>query len=236
MSEIEVFENPHHHRRSKKRRHYTAKQRAYGFGGRHRRYMYRAASPRPRHRRRSVVHRTYRRRHNPSLMTLGNPRHRYYRRRHNPSGRGLGRGLFRMVDLQTSLYVAGGAVAPKIALGFVRKYWSTLPSTGIGGYAVNVAAVLGLGIAVKMLMKSEARAQQFVAGGIAMLMVEAFNQYAGPALGLAGYYTTSGRRLSGYYDTMGRRLGATNPAYRLPSAGVINRLPAQAVDTRFMSN
>jgi len=185
MSRIEIVENP---RRRRKRRTYTAKQRAYGFGGgRRRRSRKRAVSAAPRFRRR---------RRNPGLMTLGNPRR--YRRRRNPGFLGGRGGLLGMVDLQTSAYVAAGAVAPKVLLGFVRKWWPALPSTGVTGYAVNVGAVLAVGMGVKMMFKSSARAQQVVAGGIAMLMVEAFNQYAGPALGLSGYYRRP-TYLSGYY-------------------------------------
>jgi len=192
MSEVKVqlVENP----RGKKRRHYTAKQKRAGFGGR------RSMSGRKTSKRRGrapAKRRQVTRRRNPSLMALTNPRRRSTRRR-NPSMRGL----FGMIDIQGAAFVATGAIGVNMAPGLIAKVWPGVPRVGIMGYAVKVGAAVGLGMATKMLTRSNMRAQQVVTGAVAMLLLEAFQTYAAPALGLGAFidraWTVPGARLAGF--------------------------------------
>lgn len=169
MSDILVVENPRRKSR-KRRRTYTAKQRAYGFGGGKRRKTTR--------RRRS-----YRR--NPSLAVLsGNPRRRRSYRR-NPSF-GLG-GLFKGFDFMSGLWAATGIIGSNVVPNMVKKFWPGLPMSGPMGYLVKIGAVGVTGMVVGMVTKGRKARDLVFVGGLAAIFAQVFTDYIAPMVpGLSG--------------------------------------------------
>jgi hypothetical protein len=167
MAMIEVVENPRRHRR----RHYTAKQRSYGFGGRRRHYR--------------------RRRNEPILASLsGNPRRRsrrrsygvrhvVYRRRRNPD-------LFRGFDLMAGVWVGVGAIGSTMIPSFLRRVIPQIPFTGPLVYGVRLGGAWATSFLVNMVTKNRRSANLAFSGGVAMILVDAFREYVAPRLGLSG--------------------------------------------------
>lgn len=183
--EVPVYSNPGRRRR---RRRLSAKQIAAGFGGKRRKSARRrrrnpalaalSANPSRRRRRRSYATRATRRR-------------RYYR---NPKLFGL--------DVQSAIWTAAGAIAVKALPPLVKKVWPGMPTSGPMGLAAKVGTVVALGFGARMLKLK--RADQVVVGGLAAVIVDAFNEYVGPALGLSGYVTDAeleAMGLTGYIET-----------------------------------
>lgn len=216
MPTLPVVENP----RGKKRRRnrpLTAAQKAAGFGGRAAKNG-RKTKRRKTAKRRSSAQKSYRARRNPTLATMRNPKRR--RRYRNPALPQIGG-----INIQDAAFVAGGIIGTKMAPGLIAKVWPEVPREGFGGMAVKAGATVLLGMATQMLTKSTARRNQVVAGGIAALLVDIWDMYAAPKLGLsglAGYspmVTTSALRrvaysgsgVSGYNNEPIRRIyGASN--------------------------
>ncbi len=171
MSEvIEVIRNP----RRKKRRRYTAKQRAAGFGGR------RARRSRPATKRR--------RRRNPMLASLGNPR----RRRNSPRRRprytvtGIARrrrrnprlGPFN-INLAAAAWIGAGVLSTELLPRIGRRFWSGLPTVGFPGYGVKIASAVVAGMVVGKITNRN-NGMLVTAGGLSMVLVDLFRQYALP--------------------------------------------------------
>ena len=172
MATVELVENP---RRRRGRRHLTAKQRAAGFGGK------------------GAMHnrRRHSRRRNPGyLASLGNPRRRHYRKsrrrgfsvshvvHRNPGLLGF--------DLEAAMWVGVGALGSKALPKLVAKYWPSIPTTGIAGYAVRAGATLAVAYAAKMAFKSQKAFSLILAGGLGYIFVDLATDYLLPAVGLAG--------------------------------------------------
>lgn len=198
MPTLPVVENP----RRKKRRSakYTRKQVLAGFAGK-------TAQARARGRRGTTTRRTSTRktvsvrrnpRQNPTMATITNPRRRY----RNPAIPGIGG-----INFQDAAFVAGGIVGTKVGPGLIAKVWPGVPREGISGMAVKAGVTVILGMATQMLTKSTVRRNQVVAGGIAILLVDLWDMYAAPALGLSG--------ISGYSPAVTtsalRRIAYNNP-------------------------
>ncbi len=171
MATITVTENP----RRRKRRRYTAKQRAAGFGGRR--------TARRRGRRRP-------RRRNPMLASLGNPRRR---RRNSPRRRprytvtGISRrrrnpkfGPFN-IDLRTAAWVGAGVLSVEILPRIGKRFWAGMPTVGLTGSLVKVAAAVLAGMLVGKVSNRN-NGYLVTAGGLAMVLVDLFRQYAAPHL------------------------------------------------------
>lgn len=167
---IEVVEN----KRGRRRRNMTAKQRKY-FGKR-------------RHHKK-----------NPSVLATlaGNPRRdrnrryhhgvRHHRRHRNPGILG-GLGKVMPFDLRNVLEVGGGIAISKYGPQLVKKYvWSGMPTSGVGGYAVRLAATVAFAQALKMVTKSNRTAENIMLGGVGSILYDMFTEYAAPSLGLTGY-------------------------------------------------
>lgn len=172
MATIKVVENP----RRKKRRRYTAKQRAAGFGGRR--------TARRRGRRRP-------RRRNPMLASLGNPRRRRRapnRRRPRYTVTGVARrrrrnpriGPFN-IDLRAAAWVGAGVLSVEILPRLGKKFWAGLPTVGITGSLVKVAAAVVAGMLVGKVTNRN-NGYLVTAGGLSMVLVDLFRQYAAPHL------------------------------------------------------
>lgn len=176
MSEvIEVVRNPGR----KKKRRYTAKQRAAGFGGR------RARSRRAPRR---AARRARPRRRNPMLASLGNPR----RRRNSPRRRprytvtGIARrrrrnpriGPFN-INLAAAAWIGAGVLSTDILPRIGRRFWSGLPTVGPAGYGVKAASAVVAGV-LAGLVTNRNNAMLVTAGGLSMVLVDLFRQYALP--------------------------------------------------------
>lgn len=202
MPIIPIVENP---RRRHRRRHLSAKQIAYGFGGK----------------RRNARRRT--RRRNPALATLSglaNPRRRRYRhsaapRRHyrryrNP--RMLG-GIGSLIDVKAVAYVTGGVFLSKVGPRLLAKVWTGAPTSGPMLYLVKAGVTLAGAMVVKKVFKSDSGAKLVVVGGLAEIAYGLLNDYALPAMGLAGigneYVSTYDlQQLQGYVAQPNRLAGA----------------------------
>lgn len=173
MATITVTENP----RRKKRRRYTAKQRAAGFGGRR--------TTRRRGRRRP-------RRRNPMLASLGNPSRRR-RRRASPRRRprytvtGISRrrrnprlGPFN-IDLRAAAWVGAGVLSVEVLPRIGKRFWAGLPTVGLTGSLVKVAAAVLAGMLVGKIT-NRSNGYLVTAGGLSMVLVDLFRQYAAPHL------------------------------------------------------
>lgn len=156
---VEVVENPRKRRRA--RRRMSAKQRKY-FG----------------------------RRRNPTLATVTNPRRRARRRTRrrsfarsrryaNPSFLGG------MPDLNSLLWMSGGAVATKMAPRLISNFWPAVPTTGLMGKFVQVGAAFALSQVVKMLAGQKA-AREVLNGGLVLTVSELISENVIPMLGLSG--------------------------------------------------
>lgn len=168
---IEVVRNP----RRKKRRRYTAKQRAAGFGGRSAKSRRAPRRARPRRR-------------NPMLASLGNPR----RRRNSPRRRprytvtGVARrrrrnprlGPFN-INLAAAAWVGAGVLSTQILPRIGQRFWSGLPTSGVAGYAVKVASAVVAGMVVGKITNRN-NGMLVTAGGLSMVLVDLFRQYALP--------------------------------------------------------
>lgn len=147
-----------------------------------------------RKRRRSRASRS-RRRRNPALaMLAGNPRRkrgrrssrrsrsyfprRFGRRHRNPA-------FFAGLDLPTAGFVAAGGILVKVGPGLIAKVWPGIPRTGIAGYGVKVGIALASGFLVKMVA-SPSRANQVMTGALAMILIDGYNEFVAPKLGLSG--------------------------------------------------
>ena len=171
MATITVTENP----RRRKRRRYTAKQRAAGFGGRR--------TARRRGRRRP-------RRRNPMLASLGNPRRRPRnspRRRPRYTVTGISRrrrnpklGPFN-IDLRTAAWVGAGVLSVEILPRIGKRFWAGMPTVGLTGSLVKVAAAVLAGMLVGKVSNRN-NGYLVTAGGLAMVLVDLFRQYAAPHL------------------------------------------------------
>jgi hypothetical protein len=188
MPKVEVLENPH--RRKRGRRHLSAKQLAYGFGGK--RYRTR--------------HTTRRRRRNPTMAALaGNPRRRRHHRRHggfsvrhvirrrNP---GMLGGITKFVDVKGALYVAGGILIARTGPKLIGKVWAGAPTTGIGLYVMQLASAVAGAMVVRYALKSEKGAEQVATGGIGYVLYQLANDYVLPQIGLSGIAAPPARFVS----------------------------------------
>lgn len=149
----------------------------------------------PRKKRRRSRRRSSRRK-NPALATLAanNPRRR--RRRRNPGyhvthrvtrrSNPLGGGLMAGIDLESAAWVAGGMVGVRVVPGLVAKVWKGMPTTGFGLYLVKFGTVVALGAVTRMFTRSTARQNQIVAGALALVLFDMFNEFLAPKLGLYG--------------------------------------------------
>jgi len=134
-----------------------------------------------------------RRRRNPGLALMaGNPHRRRrarrassyhsvrrYRRRSNPD-------FMAGIDIQSAAWVAGGMIGANLIPGLIAKVWPAIPRAGIAGHAVKVGGVIVMGFLARMLTKSPARSNQLVAGGLALVLYDVYNEYLAPKLGLTG--------------------------------------------------
>lgn len=209
MPNVPIVENPRR-RKSRRRRTLTAAQKRAGFGGK-------AAMTRNRSGRKSKS-----RRRNPSLMSLSNPKKRTRvvhvvkrnarrRRYRNPAFAGL--------DVQSALWVGGGLAWTDMAPGLISKVWPGVPRTGLMGHLVKAGAAVGGGMAVKMLTKNTARANQFMTGGLAWVLFGLYREFIAPKLGLSGlgsmrgYVPASEIRRITQGNGAGGRLVNSVPAY-----------------------
>jgi len=159
---VEVVENPRKRRRA--RRRMSAKQKKY-FG---------------------------RRRSNPTLATVANPRRRRSRsRRRSVARRRFSNPSFLggMPDLNSLLWMSGGAVATKMAPRLIANFWPAVPTTGIMGKLVQAGAAVALSQVVKMVAGQKA-ARDVLNGGLVLTVSEVISENLIPMLGLNG--------LSGY--------------------------------------
>jgi hypothetical protein len=204
MPMIPIVENPSR----KHRRRLTAKQIAYGFGGKRRR------TKRPSRKRKPALDS---RKRNPSLATLsglGNPRRRrsHARRYRNP---GMLGGITNLIDLKGAMYVTGGIAISKIGPKLLSKFWTGAPTSGIGLYAVKLGMTLAGATAVKMFLRSDSGARLVAVGGIAEIAYGLLSEYALPAMGLAGLgdenvSTYDLQRLQGFVPSATRLEGFTS--------------------------
>lgn len=155
---VEVVENPRKRRRA--RRKMSAKQRKY-FG----------------------------RRRNPTLATVVNPRRRRSRRssRRRSYGRRFSNPSFLggMPDLNSLLWMSGGAVATKMAPRLIANFWPAVPTTGIMGKLVQAGAAVALSQVVKMLAGQKA-AREVLNGGLVLTVSEIISENIMPMIGLSG--------------------------------------------------
>lgn len=159
---VEVVENPRKRRRA--RRRMSAKQRKY-FG---------------------------RRRSNPALSMVTNPRRSRRRsRRRSVARRRFSNPSFLggMPDLNSLLWMSGGAVATKMAPRLIANFWPAVPTTGIMGKLVQAGAAVALSQVVKMVAGQKA-AREVLNGGLVLTVSELISENLIPMLGLSG--------LSGY--------------------------------------
>lgn len=160
---IPVVENPR-----RKRRRYTAKQRAAGFGGGRRRSHKRSAK----------------RRRNPVLATLSNPRRhsrrrRYYGRRRNG---GFG-GLLKSFDLPAAGWTGAGMIGTRAIPGIASKWLPMIPTVGPMSYVSKAATVALLGWATEKFV-GQRQAQHVTNGGLAMILLDIFDTYLAPKIGM----------------------------------------------------
>lgn len=189
--DLEFVENPPRRKRRRRRRTLTAAQRRAGFGGKAAMGGSRPRRTTRRRRTASSSRRRYRRR-NPSLMAVGNPRRRR-RSYRNPSMFG-----FQGLDIGAATAVGVGLIGVNMVPNLVKRYlWSGLPTTGVMGYLVKGGTVLALGWGTQMVTNATRR-NQVMAGALAGILVQMFNEYAAPALGLSGTrgYVPSPRNIS----------------------------------------
>ena len=215
MPKVEVLENPH--RRKRGRRHLSAKQLAYGFGGK--RYRTRNAK---------------RRRRNPTIAALaGNPRRRRTHRRHgsfsvrhvirrrNP---GMLGGITKFVDVKGALYVAGGILIARTGPKLIGKVWAGAPTSGIGLYVMQLASAIAGAMAVRFALKSEKGAEQVATGGIGYVLYQLANDYVLPQIGLSGFAAPPNRYVS---QTDVNRMAGTG-SY-VPRIGMSKYVPRQSM-------
>lgn len=172
MEILEVVENP------RRRRRLSRKQIAAGFGGKRKRTRTRrrrnpamatyTTAENPRRRRRSAVRSSYRRRS---------------RRSRNP---GMLGGFGSMLDFNSLLWMAGGAVAVKMAPRFVKMVWPGMPTTGITGKAVQAGLAFGLSMLIRQFVGRK-QAQDVLNGGLVVTLVELLNENVLPMIGLSDY-------------------------------------------------
>lgn len=161
---IPVVENPR-----RKRRRYTAKQRAAGFGGGRRRARKRST----------------RRRRNPVLATLSNPRRhsrrrRYYGRRRNG---GFGGGLLKNFDLPAAGWTGAGMIGTRAIPGIASRWLPMIPTVGPMSYVSKAATVALLGWATGKFV-GQKQAQHVTNGGLAMILLDIFDTYLAPKIGM----------------------------------------------------
>jgi len=193
-TEIEVVENPRGRRR--KRRRMSAKQRLY-FG---------------------------RRRSNPTLATLTNPRRRrrrsrsrriYSRRRYsNPAG--LGNLFGGALDFNSLLWMSGGAIATKAAPRLIANFWPAIPTTGITGKLVQAGAAVALSQVVKMFAGAKA-GRDVLNGGLVYTVTEFLNETVLPMIpGLSGYEYLTYSELEPALNNAGGGAGMAGYVYQSP--------------------
>ncbi len=207
MAVVRIVENPRRKSR-KRRRPLSAKQRAAGFGGK--RTMSRRGRP-------STKRRTKRRK-NPLMASLGNPRQRASsRRRPRYTVTGVARrrrknpriGPFN-IDIMSAVYIGSGILSTELVPRVVKRFWPGLPTTGLPGYGVKAAAALGVGYLVGRFTNSRNGAL-VTAGGLSIIFVDLFRQYALPRIPyLSGLANDGGtvsaadlKELYGYVDASG---------------------------------
>jgi hypothetical protein len=132
------------------------------------------------------------------------PARRYRRRAYrNPSLLGI--------DFSSALWVFGGALSTRLIPGLVGKAWAGMPRVGWSYTGIKLGSGLALGYVVKKFLKKPAAGNQIMIGATAMVMLDLYNEFLAPKLGLyglgdAGAYVTgreiadvvAGRNLSGY--------------------------------------
>ena len=207
MAVVRIVENPRRKSR-RKRRTLSAKQRSAGFGGK--RTMSRRG--------RSTTKRRTKRRRNPLMASLGNPRRRASnRRRPLYTVTGVARrrrknpriGPFN-IDVMTAVYIGSGILSVELLPRAIKKLWLGLPTVGLPGYGVKAAVALGTGYLVGRFTNSRNGAL-VTAGGLSMIFVDLFRQYALPRIPyLSGLANDSGTvsaadlsELYGYVDAPG---------------------------------
>ena len=203
MTVIKVVENPK--RRKGGRRKLSAAQKRSGFGGK--RGMSRS---------RRAPRRKTRRRKNPLMASLGNPKRRVGRN-HHYTRRGVVRRRRRSnprlgplnIDIMSAVWVGTGVLSTELIPKLVKRFWSGLPTMGPLGYLVKAGAAVGSGMLVGKLTNSRNGAL-VTAGGLAMIFADLFRQYALPNIpylsGLADGGYVTGRELQdlyGYVDSPG---------------------------------
>jgi len=149
-------------------------------------------------RRKTSKGRTVRRRRNPVVATLSNPRRRRktvkrrrYVKRRNPKF-----GLGSLIDLQGAGAVAAGFLASRMAPNVISKVWPGVPTTGPMSYAVRAGATILVAYGVKTLTKKTALAKSIAMGGLGYILYDMANVYLLPKIGLSGLYD------NGSYMTM----------------------------------
>ncbi len=176
MSTIQVVENPRRKRRS---RRLSAVQRRAGFGGK----------------RSMTGKRRTKRRRNPSMASLGNPRRRRSRSRRprytvtgvsRPRRRNMSYGGPLGVDMSAALYIGLGMFGTELVPRLARKAWAGIPTVGVTGYLVKAASAVAVGFAVGKVTNKR-NGQLAAAGGLALIGVDLFRQYVAPKIGLAGF-------------------------------------------------
>lgn len=139
---------------------------------------------------------TTRRRRNPTLARVRNARRRPTRRTYRRRRRNPGKKMFGFLDIKAAMFVGAGAIGVRMMPGFLAKVVPQVPTTGIGGLAVKAGSAALLGYAANMIT-TRANAAQVANGAMAMVLVEVFNQYVAPQIGLGGFVRRPGWDVGG---------------------------------------
>jgi hypothetical protein len=122
------------------------------------------------------------------MASLGNPR----RRRNSPRKRprytvtGVARrrrrnprfGPFN-INLAAAAWVGAGVLSTELLPRIGRRFWADLPTFGVGGYGVKVASAVVAGMVVGKISNRN-NGMLVTAGGLSMVLVDLFRQYALP--------------------------------------------------------
>jgi hypothetical protein len=75
-------------------------------------------------------------------------------------------------------------IGVKMLPDFIGRYWAGMPRTGIGALGVKIGSAVVLGSLTKMLTKSQVRANQVVVGALASVMLDLYDMYLAPKIGM----------------------------------------------------
>lgn len=152
-----------------------------------------------------------------------NPRRRSARR--NPAFLGIA-----LPPLQGVLFAGVGFIAPPMVEGFISQFLPVSMQTNtIGKYAIRIAAVLGLSVAVKKLIGAS-EGNMVAIGGGAYVLTTAVSEFAPGVIPGLGAYSASNGGL-GQYVTSGQptfsSLGAAPFGASFPGLQTRNDVPVR---------